>query len=615
MGFPSLALIGRETERTIERFPMSVAAAVAGAVAIIGEVENVRFLMIVVLGISWFLAIDLLIEGIDWKGWKRSGMRLLGVSLLVVYAFTLRPEPVSGLELIRYALFISGTHFLVAFALFVRRGSIQASWAFNASIFFRFLVSITISLVFYAGLGLAILAIDKLFNADIDTRVYYDLFALIAGPFATLFFLAGVPSREEIPEEVTAYPRGLKIFTQYVLLPIIVVYFVILYAYMGRIIVNWEWPIGWVSLPVLGFSIAGMLSFLLLYPIRDDEGNRWVRGFTRWLYFGILPLAGLLLCGIGRRVLDYGFTEPRYIVVLLGLWLVGISLYFLLSRRDNIKVIPISLAVAAFLISFGPWGAFDVSIRSQFSQLEGLLAENGMLINGKYRNNPTIDYKVASSVRSIVFYLEGHNSLDQVEGWFPDTDHPLTGNELLVLMGLDVDRGSSDQNGKGFFREMTFNAISDRLQVNVRGFDYMVELNEINRPTTILMDGISWTFVLDSSEHHINVLRGEEPVAVIQIEPTIRHLSDSVHTVEPNWGLTEYFYSFTEYKDPQILIDATVGIMRFRLILSLLVFNIDSTQFKVRRGNGQLLVATGAPTGSTSSPPVPQTPSGGVSPP
>ena len=45
------------------------------------------------------------------------------------------------------------------------------------------------------------------------------LWIVIAGVFETWFFLAGVPKNLEELDESDDYPKGLKIFTQYVLLP------------------------------------------------------------------------------------------------------------------------------------------------------------------------------------------------------------------------------------------------------------------------------------------------------------------------------------------------------------------------------------------------------------
>jgi hypothetical protein len=107
----------------------------------------------------------------------------------------------------------------------------------------------------------------QLFQVDIKDKYYFDLFIIISGIFNTWFFLSGVPENLPSLEDETSYPKGLKIFTIYVLLPLVCIYLVILYAYAGKILITTQWPVGWVAYLVIAFSIFGILSFLLIYPL------------------------------------------------------------------------------------------------------------------------------------------------------------------------------------------------------------------------------------------------------------------------------------------------------------------------------------------------------------
>ena len=90
----------------------------------------------------------------------------------------------------------------------------------------------------------------------------------------------------------------------------------------------------------------------------------------------MFPLIILLGFAIWKRVASYGITEQRYFVLALAFWLLYIALYFLLSKRKTIRLIPLSLCVLAFLVSFGPWGAAGVSLRVQRSRLQALLEKD-----------------------------------------------------------------------------------------------------------------------------------------------------------------------------------------------------------------------------------------------
>ena len=47
-----------------------------------------------------------------------------------------------------------------------------------------------------------------------------------------------------------------------------VLYVAIRYAYLGRILVKWQLPEGWVSVLLLALAVAGILALLLIHPLR-----------------------------------------------------------------------------------------------------------------------------------------------------------------------------------------------------------------------------------------------------------------------------------------------------------------------------------------------------------
>ena len=183
-------------------------------------------------------------------------LSLAGIAIIIGYYFSLPPQFMT-ISFTRFVLFTIALHLLIAFIPFLSKGEVNGFWQYNKIIFLRILTSALYTVVLYLGLSLALLAIEKLFNVNIRGKIYTDLWILLAGIFNTWFFLSGLPANFAELELKKDYPKGLKIFTQYVLLPLISVYLLILYAYMFKIIINAQWPVGWVSYLVIGFSIAG----------------------------------------------------------------------------------------------------------------------------------------------------------------------------------------------------------------------------------------------------------------------------------------------------------------------------------------------------------------------
>ncbi|QHL87172.1 DUF4153 domain-containing protein [Nibribacter ruber] len=522
MALPRLPLkeIALAAYQTFLRFPFTLLSALTGTTVVWLIIERnsrqesilPKLAIVSALGLILFFVLELYSERKGNHPRLRWLLMALGVALLTGYYLFLPPEPAFK-EVMRYMLLMIALHLAASFAAFLNRGIENGFWQFNKSLFLRLLTAALYSAVLYLGLVLAILAFDQLFDIEISSKVYSRLWIFMVGVFNTWFFLAGVPNPNDL-ERVTDYPKGLKLFTQFVLLPLVTLYLVILYAYMGKILVQWEWPRGWVSYLVLGFSTAGIFSLLLIHPVRETEGNRWIRTFAKWFYRALFPLLILLLLAIWRRVRDYGITEKRYIVLALALWLLAVAVYFLWSRQKNIKFIPMTLGAIAFLAAFGPWGAFSVSQRSQTSRLETIMTRHQLLVNGQVQKVKTpVPDSAAAEITSIVEYLGEMHQYASVRSWFGAPldslfeDRPQYGlrapftTDVLALMGLEYTRmpqGTEAMDANYF----SLNANKAEVQL-IQGYDYLVSLDD-------------YSFIRDQREEEFKI--GQEVLKMVVTE-------------------------------------------------------------------------------------------------
>jgi hypothetical protein len=278
------------------------------------------------------------------------------------------------------------------------------------------------SAVLFLGLLLALAAVDNLFGADIKPETYFRLWIIIAGLFNTWVFLAGVPKDLDALNQSGEYPNGLKVFTQFILLPLVGLYFAILIAYEAKIIVTWNWPKGWVSELVLWYSVIGILSLLLLHPLRDRIESRWIQAISKWYYLALVPLVAMLFLAIMRRISDYGVTEMRYFVFAMAVGLTIVMVYMIISKRKDVRLIPIVICLIAFFSAYGPWSAFAVSRSDQQDRLEALMVKNGILIDGIIKKAdvaPTLDDRREMS--NVVNYLNELHGIDAFTRWVPDS--------------------------------------------------------------------------------------------------------------------------------------------------------------------------------------------------
>lgn len=231
------------------------------------------------------------------------------------------------------------------------------------------------------------MSLDLLFDIEIQAEWFGDLWIFISILFSSWFFVSGIPKNLDELEKSVEYPSGLKTFGQYILLPLLMIYFVILYTYGAKIIFTWDWPKGVVSYMISAYSVLGILTFLLLYPWGKIEGTTWVKKFSKLFYILMLPLIALLFMALSIRISEYGITINRYLVAVLGIWLTIVSLYFTLGKT-NIKFVPISLSTILIVMMVGPWGMFSTSQKSQSERLIELLERTNLLVDGKIINEP-----------------------------------------------------------------------------------------------------------------------------------------------------------------------------------------------------------------------------------
>lgn len=382
MKFPSLQALTHESKKVLLRFPLEIIFALSGTLAatvfielsdLNVEVENIclRLIMIANLGLVLSLSLSLFSESNSYSSSKRNLLRLLVILTATGLLFLIDPLK-HETDYLRFILLALAFHLLVSFAAFAGKGHINAFWQFNKTIFLRFLSGALYSAVLFAGLAAAIGAMNFLFNFNFEWDTFAILWVWIAGIFQTVFFLSAIPENLNALEEDRSYPKGLKIFTQYVLIPLATVYAIILLAYGAKILIEQELPKGLVSNLVLGFAVFGILSLLLIYPVRNLDENKWLKTFSRSFYYVLIPLIILLIWAVLARIIDYGITEERYFLIILAGWLSFITAYFLLSKNQDISIIPLSLCVVTILSVYGPQGAFATSRRSQINELKQL---------------------------------------------------------------------------------------------------------------------------------------------------------------------------------------------------------------------------------------------------
>ncbi|WP_420580360.1 DUF4153 domain-containing protein [Reichenbachiella sp.] len=532
MHLPSINYLLSSARESLRRFPLTLLSALCGVCLAIYMVEfedtitnyfpYINSLITFALGIPLFFCVTIISSKKDFGTNSRIGSYVVA-TLVLVAIFTTLPDAENthntAIPYIRYGIFNIIVHLLVSFSPYLSGQQLNGFWNFNKTLFIRILTSILYSGFLYVGLILALSALHLLFDIDIKDELYFELWIVIIGLFNTWFFLSGIPEDIEELESNHDYPNSLKIFAQYVLLPLLVLYLIILYAYGAKITLLWDWPKGIVSYLISCVSVLGILTVLLFYPYGEMKENGWIKKASKVFYLLLYPLILLLFFAIGMRIADYGLTINRYVIVLLGIWLTLVATYFTIGKT-NIKFIPMSLAVTLALMSFGPWGMFTMSESSQANRLHSILESKNLLQDGKVineviweadslpewfystqedTNEGVLSDSLHNEVYSIVNYLDDYHGLSSIRSIFQQ--------DLDSLIVISLDSNKYRNEADIYMRSLGLNYSYKYINSTDTYFSYSTETTETIRLDRF--DYLTRIYLYDyrgeSSEHNISI--------------------------------------------------------------------------------------------------------------
>jgi hypothetical protein len=127
------------------------------------------------------------------------------------------------------------------------------------------------------------------------------------------------------------------------------------------------------------------------------------------------------------RIDQYGLTMNRYFVVIFGIWLALISLYYIVSKRKSLTVIAATLTAISLIISVGPWSVYQLPLSHQYDRLVKNLEKAGMMQDGVITKKPAeLDVSLENNIYSEIEYICGYSQCEKIKTLFAQQ---LTGAE------------------------------------------------------------------------------------------------------------------------------------------------------------------------------------------
>ena len=234
------------------------------------------------------------------------------------------------------------------------------------------------------GLVAAILfTITTLFNVEFSNS-FYDHFYTSLGIFTQpLFFL--VFQQRQAKSEMTLN-RIFEILVNFVLAPALMIFTVLLYAYVVQIIFEGVLPKGMLANITLPYLLGG----LGVYALRSICAKaRWKTFFKYYPYLAIVPIV-LLWLAIDRRISAYAWTEQRIYLVALATAITIAYAILIVPKARQYRLISGVVMVAIFAMT---WivKPQEIAYQSQTVRFEQLLKKLN-LSDGSGKIRDDIDF-------------------------------------------------------------------------------------------------------------------------------------------------------------------------------------------------------------------------------
>ncbi len=297
------------------------------------------------------------------------------------------------------------------------------SYFYNISLVFLLSIVLAWILIILGFIGIsAVLALFDLHNHINEEKIFFDWIILTSAFLVPLFWISHIPEEKTFTKDTFKETMFFRFLVKYIGIAFIYIYFFILYAYSLKVLLNFsQWPQWEVSWLVIGFSTFGYLIYIFSYIFSGK--NNLIKTFRKIFPYAVLPQLAMLFYAICLRIEQYDITMNRYFVVIFGLWLLCISLYYIFSKKKYLYIIPLSLTIITTLISIWPWSVYNLPQSRQLDRLIINLEQSWILKNNTIiplQSDNDIDQKLSKEIYWGIKYLCQFNNCKNIKALFPD---------------------------------------------------------------------------------------------------------------------------------------------------------------------------------------------------
>ena len=308
-----------------------------------------------------------------------AGTIWLAISIALVLYYPKNSNDIGRTYVGTTYLFIYTTAFLSIFiAPFFKQKDENGFWVFLMRNAKAAVVAIAISVVLLIAIDGLLFGFFNLFDIKVSARPFVYSAIISSCTIFPILFFSGIPSIDDCLQETPALNKFQTSTNKFIFLPVVSLYILLLYAYIAKIIIQWEMPKGMVSYLVSASMLLMLLRVTLMLPERINPKQSFESKLLKILPAACIPLVILMSVGIIRRISDYGISEDRYYIAAINIFYYIVIAILLIDKiKCKSRVIAIVFCSMFFILTNGPLSAINVTHRVWIGSIKAALAEQG----------------------------------------------------------------------------------------------------------------------------------------------------------------------------------------------------------------------------------------------
>lgn len=392
MDFTAIKKYPSQISSAFKRFPLAVAFAIFATIAFIYVYESglspteykfSHWLMIYpIAALMIALSVSLVQESrkkFSFLPHIIVGTLWLAISIALVLYFPKNSNDIGRTYVGMTYLFIYTTAFLSIFiAPFFKQKDENGFWVFLMKNAKAAVIAGAISVFLLIAINGLLFGFFNLFDIKVSDKPFIYSAIICSCTIFPILFFSGIPSIDDCLQETPALNKFQTSANKFLFLPVISLYIILLYAYIAKIIIQWEMPKGMVSYLVSASMMLMLLRVTLMLPERINPKPSFEKKLLKILPTACIPLVILMSVGIMRRISDYGISEDRYYIAAINIFYYIVIAILLIDKiKCKSRFIAIVFCSMFLILTNGPLSAINVTHRIWMGSIKAALAEQG----------------------------------------------------------------------------------------------------------------------------------------------------------------------------------------------------------------------------------------------